>query len=145
LHVPRAVEDRVPKHQLVDVGAGYVQEMLATHVAEQEARGRRVEQSTAGVHGFPVTAVLRGELEAMDLRHWTGAAVRRLDVVTSSERADASALVAGLAARGLAVQGLVCPSNGNWAESDAFGSALIPQSIIQGILGCVLESGVHAA
>ncbi len=126
-------------------GAVYVREMLATHVGEQEARGRRGEQPTAGVHGFPLTAVMRSELESIDLRAWTGAAVRRLDVVTSSERADAAALVAGLAARGAPVRGLVCPSNGNWAESDAFGSALIPQSIIQGILGCVLESGVHAA
>ena len=126
-------------------GARYVQEMLATHVAEQTARRRSAEQATAGIHGFPLTAALRRAIGAIDLSQWPGASVRQLDVVTSSARVEADALVRGLSARGIPAMGLVCTSNGNWAESDAFGSALIPQSIIQGILGCVLGGGVTVA
>ncbi|MHB1328114.1 MAG: hypothetical protein ACYC2K_07930 [Gemmatimonadales bacterium] len=76
---------------------------------------------------------------------WSGAGVNRIDVVTSSEQADADALVAQLRDRSVPATGLVCPSNGQWDESDAFGSALIPQSIIQGVISCVHSKGVQVA
>lgn len=125
-------------------GAAYVREMLATHDAEQRARAARPDQPTAGVHGFPLTPELQRELRAVDLSTWDGAGAARIDVVTSSEREEARALVAHLVEAGCAASGAVYESNGNWAESDAFGSALIPQSIIQGILGTVLNGGVMA-
>jgi hypothetical protein len=135
------VEQLVLWDPIID-GAGYVQEMLAVHRAEQDARRARGAEALAGVPGFPLTDSLRHEISAIELSRWAGAQARRIDVVLSSERADADALVRRLAMTLPAVQGAVFPSNGNWAESDAFGSALIPQSIIQGILGCVLEGGV---
>lgn len=126
-------------------GNGYTDELLAKHSAEQAARGRQPGSGTAGVHGFPVTDVLQGELRAIDLITWAGASVPRIDVVTSSEQAAATALVGRLQERGVAAANMVRPSNGQWDESDAFGSALIPQSIIQGVISCVNGEGVRVA
>ncbi len=126
-------------------GERYAQELVDKHRAEQAARRGRPDAGTAGVHGFPVTAALQAELRQIDLLNWPGAGVSRIDVVTSSAQADAEALVAQLRARAARVAGQVCPSNGKWDESDAFGSALIPQSIIQGVIGCVMDEGVQVA
>jgi hypothetical protein len=46
-----------------------------------------------------------------------------------------------LAGSGLEVRHHVIPSEGNWAEGDAFGSALLPQGIIQGIVDLLVGSG----
>ncbi len=126
-------------------GNRYVAELVGKHRAEQALRGRTAAPGTAGVHGFPITEALQQELGAIDLLTWPGTGIRRIDVVTSSEQADADALVAQLRDRGATAAGLVCPSNGQWDESDAFGSALIPQSIIQGVIGCVNGEGVQVA
>jgi pimeloyl-ACP methyl ester carboxylesterase len=137
------VEHLVLWDPIID-GPAYVREMLATHAAEQAARGRAAGDGTAGVHGFPLLPEQRDELNSMTLQSWPSATARRVDVVRSSEAADAEALAARLTAEGSNSSYSVFPSNGNWAESDAFGSALIPQGIIQGIIGKVLESGVAA-
>jgi len=126
-------------------GDRYVREMIDKHRAEQAARGGRSDSGTAGVHGFPVTAAMQTELRQLDLRQWSGAGIGRIDVVTSSEQPDAHALVLELERRAARASGMICPSNGKWDESDAFGSALIPQSIIQGVIGCVLGEGAQAA
>lgn len=125
-------------------GAVYVREMLAVHEAEQRARSARRGQPVAGVHGFPLTEALRREIGEISMERWVGNGVRRIDVVTSSERPAAAALALRLAHAGCAAEHAVYPSNGNWAESDAFGSALIPQGIIQGVVGRVLGTGVTA-
>lgn len=137
------VEHLVLWDPIID-GPAYVREMMATHTSEQAARGRGAGDGTAGVHGFPLLKAQRDELTAMTLQTWPQAAARRVDVVRSSESDDAKALAAQLTAAGCNASYAVFPSNGNWAESDAFGSALIPQGIIQGIIGKVLESGVTA-
>lgn len=125
-------------------GPAHIGDLLEVHRREQLARNGRVDQEVAGVHGFPLTPVQRDEIARINLQDWPGAKVRRLDVVTSSERSDADKLVENLVSRGVAAHGAVFPSNGNWAESDAFGSALIPQGIIQGIIGLVTDGGVLA-
>jgi len=137
------VEHLVLWDPIVD-GTQYVQEMTANHVREQRGRGQSPAQPVAGVHGFPLTATLRDAIEAIDLLTWPGANAIT-DIITSSEREDATDLVHRLAARGRSASGFVFPSNGNWAESDAFGSALIPQGIIQGVLGRVLHEGIARA
>jgi uncharacterized protein len=137
------VEHLVLWDPIID-GPAYVREMLVTHAAEQAARGRGAGDGTAGVHGFPLLKSQRDELNAMTLPTWPSSAARRVDVVRSSPSDEAEALATRLMAEGSAASYSVYPSNGNWAESDAFGSALIPQGIIQGIIGKVLESGVTA-
>lgn len=125
-------------------GTQYVQELLAVHTAEARQRGHAPSRDTFGVHGFPVTPALRDAIEPIDLLTWPGASAR-VDLVTSAEREDAADLAGRLSARGRDARHQVFPSNGNWAESDAFGSALIPQGIIQGVLGCILEDTVASA
>ncbi len=125
-------------------GTQYVQDQLAVHEDERRRRGLPAGGETAGVHGFPLTRALRDAIEPIDLLTWPGTQ-SRIEIVTSAEREDARDLAGRLASRGRTVRAQVFPSNGNWSESDAFGSALIPQGIIQGVLGCVLGEQVEAA
>ena len=89
-----------------------------------------------------MTAGQRREIASIDLSSWSGVANCRIDLITSCERQEAAELVRRLRSAGRTANATVFPSNGNWAESDAFGSALIPQSIIQGVLGSVLVDEV---
>jgi hypothetical protein len=91
------------------------------------------------VNGFPVTSSLRREIRALDLRAWRPARSLRVDLAVSSQRELWEALRGPVEGTG----GLyaLSPSAGDWEEVDAFGSALIPQSIIQTIVGFVKEGG----
>jgi pimeloyl-ACP methyl ester carboxylesterase len=137
------VEQVVLWDPIID-GTQYVQDQLVVHEGERRRRGGPANAETAGVHGFPLTRAMRAAIEPIDLLTWPGGN-SRIEIVTSAEREDARDLAGRLAGRGRAVRAQVFPSNGNWAESDAFGSALIPQGIIQGVLGCVLGDKVTSA
>jgi pimeloyl-ACP methyl ester carboxylesterase len=137
------VEQVVLWDPIVD-GTQYVQELAAVHLGDVRQRGLSPSRDVIGVHGFPVPAAVRTEIEAVDLLTWPGSTAR-LDVVVSAEREDTTDLTARLLRRGREARQQVFPSNGKWSESDAFGSALIPQGIIQGVLGCVLGNTVGAA
>jgi hypothetical protein len=54
--------------------------------------------------------------------------------VVSSERPEWSELQESFVQRGLASRLVCIPSGGNWNEVDNFGSALLPQELIQGIV-----------
>ncbi len=139
----RSDVDRLVLWDPIIDGTQYVQDMLAVDRAEQEVRDGNGGRETAGVHGFPLTRGLRAAIEPIDLLTWQGTRAR-IDIALSSEREDAVDLAGRLRERGHPVRIEVFPSNGNWAESDAFGSALIPQGIIQGMLGFILPEGIRA-
>lgn len=120
-------------------GAAHAAALEATHAAEQRGRGGPAAGADViGVHGFPVTAAQRAELRTLDLRQWAPARPVPVDLVVSSEQPAWTALAAHL--RGLPGGGryVLSPSAGNWDESDAFGSALIPQQIIGDVVQAAL-------
>jgi len=118
-------------------GSDYVGRMEETHREEQ--RGRQSDEDTSGtigVHGFPVPRALREDVAAIDLRTWVGKEGCRTDVVVSSERTEWEELGKTVEKRG-AGEFILSPSAGGWDEADEFGSALIPQQIIQSVVGCI--------
>ena len=100
-------------------------------------------EGTVGVGGFPITPGLAQGIGGLQLAAITPAPAIAVDVLTSSEAPMLRALVEGWAARrgqGDALVRYRCiPSAGDWAVGDRFGSALIPQAIIQGVLRCLTE------
>jgi pimeloyl-ACP methyl ester carboxylesterase len=116
-------------------GSSYVAELLAA--AQPSARPDA--DGTIGVLGFPLTRALRAELEALDLTGLEKTGARSIEIVTSSERDEWRELCTALVGRGLPASLACIPSGGNWNEVDNFGSALLPQELIQGIVARFTE------
>jgi len=121
-------------------GEGYVRSLEATHVGEKSWRQESIStEGTIGVHGFPVPAGFRREIAAMDLRRRTPSRPFKVDVVVSSEQPAWEEY--GRQVQKFSGGGgyTLSPSAGEWGEADAFGSALIPQQIIQSVVDRVME------
>jgi hypothetical protein len=86
------------------------------------------------VLGFPLTQALRTELAQLDLSQLEDSGARALEIVVSSERPEWTGLHEVWSRRGLPARRECIPSGGNWNEVDNFGSALLPQELIQGIV-----------
>ena len=113
-------------------GTSYLAELLA--VAKAPAAGRDTSSGTLGVLGFPLTQALRDELAQLDLTRLEESGARSLEIVVSSERPEWNDLHEAWVRRGLPARCECIPSGGNWNEVDNFGSALLPQELIQGIV-----------
>lgn len=136
------IVDQVVLWDPVVDGAAYVEELEAKHRNEQRSRGAVADaDGMIGVNGFGVSPSLRREIGAIDLRRWVPTRPLRVDVAVSSEKEGWAQLRGHL--EGLADPGrfTLSPSAGDWDEVDAFGSALIPQTIIQTVVGMVTENG----
>ena len=99
---------------------------------------------TVGVEGFPLTPTLAGEVRALDLAGIQPAGGAIIEVLVPREDVALRALVerwnaADQAGTGRATYRCI-PSEGDWAVGDRFGSALIPQAIIQGVVQCLTEA-----
>ena len=94
---------------------------------------------TIGILGFPLTERMRADLNQLDLtKHRPGA--KRPMVVVSSETSEYTNLKNSLeSSPGFEYHHI--PSEGNWNEVDNFGSMLLPQAIIQGIVASVTGEG----
>jgi pimeloyl-ACP methyl ester carboxylesterase len=113
-------------------GTRYCEELLAA--SKSPAARAPSPAGTIGVLGFPLTEVLRGELAALDLTRLAHTQAKEVALVVSGERDDWRELHATWQRSGLPVSWQCIPSGGNWNEVDNFGSALLPQELIQGIV-----------
>ena len=87
-----------------------------------------------GVGGFPVTRSFYQQLHGFELDTSDVPARVRVELITSRRDPEFDRLRERLAVRTGPQHVDVVPSEGNWAEGDAFGSALLPQGIIQAIV-----------
>jgi uncharacterized protein len=101
---------------------------------ENEVEADGLPPGTVGMGGFPLTPRLQEELSAVDLTHISAPDVGSLDWVVSSENEAVRAIVSGWKALGVPASYRCFPSEGDWAKGDRFGSALIPQAIIKGVV-----------
>lgn len=118
-------------------GAGYVREMQVQSRAEATLLGeggRPRPDGTVGVAGFPLTERLAAEIAAEDLTRSGAWTARENLLIVSESRPDFEALRDAWKEGAVRGRYRVIPSQGNWAEGDRFGSALIPQAIIQDIV-----------
>jgi pimeloyl-ACP methyl ester carboxylesterase len=132
--------DRLVLWDPVVRGSDYVDELLAAPGAElcdipPSAPSRPYCLGTIGVLGFPVTEELRAEFDTIDLCRLQGGSAREVLLFASSERLEDIRLRNALREQGAPTSYHHIPSPGNWNEVDNFGSALLPQAIIQGIVG----------
>jgi uncharacterized protein len=130
--------DRIVLWDPVVGGKAYVERMIQTEVAERGA-SRAEAQGTIGIKGFPLTSRMREGLEGIDLHRLSAPASGRVIMTVSDERPEFVAFRDALAGRRVAVAYRHIPSAGNWDEIDRWGSALLPQSIIQGIVASLIE------
>jgi uncharacterized protein len=134
--------DRLVLWDPVADGERWLAEVLPAGV---EATARELSapggSGVVGVSGFPLPLALFQELRTL-LPDGAGVPPGTpVELVVSRADPMYDGLERRLAGSGLDVRHHVIPSEGNWAEGDAFGSALLPQGIIQGIVDLLVGSG----
>jgi alpha/beta superfamily hydrolase len=132
--------DRVILWDPVVGGKSYVEKMVLTEQASGTAPHGPV--GTIGIKGFPLTSRMREGLEGIDLHRLPAPASGRMIMTVSEERPEFVAFRDALAGRRIGMTYRHIPSAGNWDEIDRWGSALLPQSIIQGIVACLTDAEV---
>ena len=118
-------------------GARFVEHVMARHGVTPVNGNGKGASGTIGIDGFPLTDSMRRGLQGIDLLEASAPGARELVVVVSEEREDYGALRKRLEERRVKARYSHIPSAGNWDEIDKFGSALLPQQIIQGIVACL--------
>jgi pimeloyl-ACP methyl ester carboxylesterase len=131
--------DRVILWDPIVDGSRYLSEMQAI-----AGRPQLRADEPMGVTGFPVTGGMRQALSALDLRTSEPPRAKRIDIIAASEQPEYPALEQAWRARGAVAHYTCIPSAGDWAMGDVFGSALLPQDIIQGIVTSMTQ-GQEAA
>ncbi len=129
--------DRIVLWDPIVDGAAYVQSLLEAGGPSAHQAASRGE--TIGVQGFPLSAGLRAGLAGIDLHALPTKGTARLTVVVSEDRSEYGALRDRLTERKIPLAYRCIPSAGNWGEIDRWGSALLPQAIIQGIVATLSE------
>lgn len=118
-------------------GKEFVGEVLGAGGADPAERRRRLDaEGHVGVLGFPLRRELLEELEDLDLvaSGADGVDATKIYLVVSHERPSYLRLGDALASRNPHCERECIPAAGRWNEVDNFGSALVPQEIIQGIV-----------
>ncbi len=128
--------DRIVLWDPIVNGSEYITEMVEMHapvlVGQQDSNwGGQV----VGVCGFPLTPDHRSDMAKIDLATIQNFSTKDLDVVGSQSRPNYTRLAEAWTHASLPAHLDIVPSQGNWSEDDKFGSALIPQAIIQAIVG----------
>lgn len=106
-------------------GTSYITDLLG---------GRPAEDDVIGVLGFPLKRSMRDELSGLDLRTMSKRLNARTLIIASEDRSADRELRDAFVRTGSRVVYDCIPTTGNWNEVDTFGSALIPQAMIQRIV-----------
>ena len=114
-------------------GAAYLEELLEREGYGGFPAGREV----VGLQGFPLTHRLFQEIGALEASVEGLEAGVRVEMVLSRSDPSFTRLRHRLVVASALDHFEVVPSEGDWAVGDAFGSALLPQGIIQRIVGLV--------
>lgn len=129
----RADVDRIVLWDPVVDGTAYLGAMLGdTQPGEDEV---------VGALGFPLHPELRRELRELSLGGLREPAVERIGVLVSAELEEYRTLQQQWRNHGIRFAFECIPSGGNWNEVDNFGSALVPQELIQGIVAGFEKEG----
>lgn len=113
---------------------------VATHLARaidsspEDAEAWGLPPGTVGLGGFPLTPAFRAELERLRLADLRPGAGTRVDLIVPAEAPEVAALERAWSTAEADVRYRCVPSEGDWSKGDRFGSALIPQAIIGGVV-----------
>jgi pimeloyl-ACP methyl ester carboxylesterase len=89
-----------------------------------------------GIMGYPLTVSLREELEGINLLKLDRVAAERVYLLASSLKPEYESLKSQLESICRRTEFHCIPSPGNWCEVDSFGSLLLPQAIMAGVVNC---------
>jgi pimeloyl-ACP methyl ester carboxylesterase len=140
----RADVSRVVLWDPVVEGAPYWADLLKTVDDNDEAVHALTGAAAVdivGLNGFAWTKQLRESVAAVSPTRYPVTADAHVALIVSEERAEYGRLRDHYAQIGRRFHYRCVPSPGDWAYIDAYGSALLPQDIIQGIVGYVNEEG----
>lgn len=110
-------------------GADYLAEIRAA-----AGVGAGAPPPLEGITGFPLTETLHQGIAALDVSRLDLRPSAGIYLVTSREREDVVTRARAWEAAGVPATADCVPSPGDWNEVDFFGSALVPQAIIQAIV-----------
>lgn len=91
-------------------------------------------EGTVGVLGFPITPALQSEFKDLGITNPGEVVASKLAIFVSDDLDEYRGLQRSWADNGINCDFHCIPCAGNWNEVDNFGSALVPQEIIQGIV-----------
>jgi uncharacterized protein len=94
---------------------------------------------SVGIGGFPYTPRLQQEIRAIDLAAEAPPGGAVVEILSSTSRPQFEALANRWTVAGVRTRYRFIPSEGDWGKGDRFGSALIPQAIIQGVVQALLQ------
>lgn len=122
-------------------GTAYLLNLLNTtdKSPDENAAALRDQLSTIGINGFPWTAQLRAELTALRPARFPLPPSGAVRMVTSVETPEYAELRSRYEALQLRFSYECIPGPNDWEHVDAYGSALLPQDIIQGIVSATLQ------
>lgn len=125
-------------------GPDYLAELLATTVLSPEEQHSALQNrdDTIGVNGFPWTPRLRRDVLATSYESFRPAAAGAVGLLVSEEKPDYLRVREQYASLQDRFTYRCIPSPGDWAFVDAYGSALLPQDIIQGIVTYLSEESL---
>ena len=116
----------------VENGAEFLERAIDSRPDDVEAWG--LPAGTVGLGGFPLTPSFRSELAGVRLADLRPDGGKRVDLIVSSEAPDIARMEAAWSTGEAVVRYRCVPSEGDWSKGDRFGSALIPQAIIAGVV-----------
>lgn len=121
-------------------GQDYLDEMIEADIAYEPYRqhATRVDAAllqgqTLGIMGYAVTEMQRQQLRSIDLNQLGPLKSKRVFLLVSSETDASRQLRERLSGSSRAAFQCI-PSPGKWCEFDRFGSLLMPQAMVQGVV-----------
>lgn len=126
----------------VTQGSAFVEELLGAGGEDPERRRAELERhGSVGILGFPLKTEMVQELKQLDIleANIDAIPVEKIYLVVSHEQPSFQQFAEKLSKVHPASKYECIPADGRWNEVDNFGSALVPQEIIQGIVGWMSE------
>jgi pimeloyl-ACP methyl ester carboxylesterase len=115
-------------------GRQYVQELRTMHDRLHPERHGDTS-GLLGIEGFPLTPAFQQELAGYDLREITAVTARRLFLVASEPRIEYRALQVAWTGAALPLRSEFIDSPARWDDVDRLGAVLLPQTVIQSVVG----------
>lgn len=118
-------------------GADFLDGAIDSRPEDVEAWG--FPPGTVGLGGFPLTPDFRSELSGLSLVDAPPAPGTRVDLIVSAEAPELQRIEDAWSTGEGDVRYRCVPSEGDWSKGDRFGSALIPQAIIAGVVDALAD------
>jgi hypothetical protein len=113
-------------------GPSYLEELFAMH---RDRHGSDpADADVIGIEGYPLSAELRRELRALDMRDVRSRGPARVLLVTSERRPEYDQLQGALAGNDVPLKASFVDAPARWRDVDRLGAVLLPRDVIQTVV-----------